>query len=446
VSVPRRAYDAVVVGAGLGGLLAAALIAKKGGSVLVLERMRYVGGRFTTVDQDGCDITTGALHMAPHGGGGPLARVVRELGLSFEIVPRDLMASFYFRGQHVLWNRSWDVMRLFGPQGRLDLLKITALLSLPFASARAEAQPFSEWLTTQTSDRSLHLFFESFIQFAVSVQSHQIAYGEMRAIHQNVLRCGMPGIPVGGCRSLVQTLADFITEHQGDIRTGVEVVRIVTDDSADRVYGVEFRDRHSRERVEIQVPLVVSDAGPEATRQMLHGAGRRALGDTPQLKKAAGLKLHIVSDKSLIPHNGIMLCLDTRRVSGMVEVSRSVPSVVPAGMHMIDTFQVMRGDSLTEERDLAIADLREIFGDDFDRHCRIVRTSAFRSRWPVNQARQGVDLRDLHGQEPIPGLLMVGDAYKPKGFIMVEGVAAGVTRLAARLAHAQPHRLLAQAA
>jgi phytoene dehydrogenase-like protein len=92
VNVSKRSYDAVVVGAGLGGLLAAATIARKGGSVLVLERLRYVGGRFTTVDQDGCAITTGALHMAPHGGGGPLARAVRELGLSFDVVPRDVLA------------------------------------------------------------------------------------------------------------------------------------------------------------------------------------------------------------------------------------------------------------------------------------------------------------------------------------------------------------------
>jgi phytoene dehydrogenase-like protein len=432
VNVSKRSYDAVVVGAGLGGLLAAATIARKGGSVLVLERLRYVGGRFTTVDQDGCAITTGALHMAPHGGGGPLARAVRELGLSFDVVPRDVLASFFFRGQHVLWNRSWDVMRLFGPQGRLDLLKITTLLSLPFAASRTEAQPFSEWLATQTREHSLHLFFESFVQFAVSVRSHQISFGEMRAIHQNVLRWGMPGIPVGGCRSLVEKLAGFITEHRGDIRTGVEVVRIVTDNTAGRVQGVEFRDRHSRERCEVEAPVVVSDAGPEATRNLLNGAAQRVLGDVPQPERAAGLKLHIVSDKSLIPHNGIMLCLDARRISGMVEVSRSVPSVVPAGMHMIDTFQVMRSDSLTEERDLAIADLRDIFGADFDRHCRIVRTSAFRSRWPVNQARQGLD---LHDQEPIPGLLMVGDAYKPKGYIMAEGVAAGVRRISSYVPH-----------
>jgi len=132
----------------------------------------------------------------------------------------------------------------------------------------------------------------------------------------------------------------------------------------------------------------------------------------------------------MIPHNGVMLCLDTRRISGMVEISRAVPSSVPVGMHMLDTFQVMQTDSLTLERDLAIADLRAIFGADYDRHCRILRTSAFRGRWPVNQAMQGFG---LHDQQPMRGLVMVGDAYKSRGHIMVEGVAAGVRRVAPHL-------------
>jgi len=423
VSRSPHAYDAVVVGAGLGGLLAAAVIAKRGGRVLVLERLRYVGGRFTTVLQDGFDVTTGALHMAPHGGGGPLARVVRELGLRFEIVPRDVRASFYYRGSHVQWQRPWDVLRLFGHRGRLDLMKVTAKLSTPFLGS--SEQSFAEWLSTQTRDPALHHFFESFVQFAVSVTADQISRAEMGAIHRNVLRYGMPGTPVGGCAALIRELSDFITARRGAIRTGVDVRRILTDP---RVRGVEVRDRQSGLEHAIGAPLVVSDVGPEATSALL---GQPL--EVESLPKAAGLKLHIVSDRSLIPHNGIMLCLGMRRVSGMVEVSRAVPSLVPPGWHMIDTFQVMRGDRLTEERDLAIADLHDVFGDKFDRHCRIVRSSAFRGRWPVNHARQGHDLLD---QEPLPGLIMVGDAYKPTGHMMVEGVAAGVSRVAPRLARA----------
>jgi hypothetical protein len=44
----------------------------------------------------------------------------------------------------------------------------------------------------------------------------------------------------------------------------------------------------------------------------------------------------------------------------------------------------------------AIADLRNFFGAAFDRHCRVLRTSSCRGRWPVNQAMQGYDLSDRH--------------------------------------------------
>jgi phytoene dehydrogenase-like protein len=427
--VTSRAFDAVVIGAGLGGLLAAAFIAKRGGSVLVLERLSYPGGRFTTVNQDDYAITTGALHMAPHGDRGPLARAFKELGVPFRVVPRDVPASFYYRGQHVLWQHQWDLLRLFSAQGRLDMLKITALLSAPLSSRRADALPFSDWLRTQTSDAGIHHFFESFVQFAVSVCGNQISFGEMRAIHQNVLRYGMPGIPVGGCNGLIGSLVAFIGARGGEIRTTVDVTRIRAHNA--RVTGVEFRHRSTRQSHALECPLVVSDAGPERTRELLQASGDRVLNPNAPLARAAGLKLHIVSDKPLVPHNGIMFCMDTRRVSGLVEVSRALPAVVPPGKHMIDTFQVMRSDSLTLERDLAIADLRDIFGADYDRHSRIVRTSAFRAAWPVNQARQG---HDLANQEPLDGLLMVGDAYKPKGHMMAEGVAASVTRLRHRLA------------
>jgi phytoene dehydrogenase-like protein len=344
MSTARLFYDAVVIGAGIGGLLAAAYIGRDGGSVLVLERLRYLGGRFTTVNQGSFELTTGALHMAPHGSGGPLARAMHELGLPFDIVPRDVPASFFFRGPHVLWKRPWDVMRLFSPQGRLDMLKITARMSAPWASRRTEAQPFGEWLRAQTRDAAIHAFFESFVQFAVGVTADQLGFGELRAIHQNVLRYGMPGTPVGGCARVVETLADFIAERGGDVRTGADVIEI---QAADRVSGVRVRDRRTGQVRSIHAPLVVSDVGPEATRELLGHAGA-ALPQSSQVPTANGLKLHIISDKSMIPHNGVMLCLSTRRQGARSprrlqlpplliwrEASRLVEHVAPSAMRSL---------------------------------------------------------------------------------------------------------------
>jgi phytoene dehydrogenase-like protein len=422
----RRTYDAVVVGAGIGGLLAAARIAKGGDSVLVLERLRYVGGRFTTVQQDDFAITTGALHMAPHGGRGPLARAVRELGMPFSTVRRDVIASFLLHDRHIMWRLPWDVLQLVGPRGKRDMLRIGMLLIVD----RSERKDmlFSEWLNLQTDDRTIKLLFESFINFALSIHSDQVGFGEVQAFFRSLLRYGLPAIPVGGCGSLVQQLADFVIARRGEIRTHVDVDALLM--TGGRMSGVRFYDRRAHARRLVDCSVVVSNVGPEATQVLLREHGARLLDTNASLPKAAGLKLHIVGDRSLIPHNGILLCLDTRRICGMVEVSRAVPSVAP-GRHMVDTFQVLGSDNLVEERALAEADLRELFGPAFQRHYRVVRTSAFSARWPVNHAVQG---KDLHDQEPIPGLLMVGDAYKPSGHIMVEGVAASVRRIGGRLA------------
>ncbi len=44
VAAPRRRFDAIVVGAGHNGLVAACYLAKVGVDVLVLERNDYIGG------------------------------------------------------------------------------------------------------------------------------------------------------------------------------------------------------------------------------------------------------------------------------------------------------------------------------------------------------------------------------------------------------------------
>lgn len=422
---PSRSCDVVVVGAGLGGLLAAATAASAGKSVLVLERLPYVGGRFTTVDQDGCQITTGALHLVPHGTGGVLARLMASVGQPFRGVPRDAIASAFAGGRHVVWRRPLDVLRLFGPRGRLDLIRIAAELAL---GRRRGATTFEEWVDARTSDPTLRRLLERFTHFALSIRPSQISYDEMRAVFWNVARHGLPCAPSGGCQELVEDLAASIRARGGQIRTLTDVVEILYDQQAQRARGVRYRDRRRGREDVIEARAVVSDAGPDVTARLVHHGCAFPLPVGEPV--AAGLKLHVLSDRSLIGHRGIMFCLDTERISGIVQVSNAVPSVAPPGMHMLDTFQILMTDDFALERQLAIEDLRQVFGAAFDRHCRVVRASSFRAAWPVNRAIQGRDHRD---QEPVPGLLMVGDAYKQPGYMMVEGVASSVREIAGRL-------------
>ena len=87
-----------------------------------------------------------------------------------------------------------------------------------------------------------------------------------------------------------------------------------------------------------------------------HGAG---------VQVASGLKVHLLSDESIIPHRGIMYCLDTERIAGVVQPSNSDRRLAPPGKHLLITHQLMRSDDVNVEREAARADLRRLFGDDF---------------------------------------------------------------------------------
>lgn len=54
-------FDAVVIGAGAGGLFTAARLAHHGYRTLVVERLDKVGGRASTDDIDGFKVNTGAI-------------------------------------------------------------------------------------------------------------------------------------------------------------------------------------------------------------------------------------------------------------------------------------------------------------------------------------------------------------------------------------------------
>lgn len=54
-------YNAVILGAGVGGMCAASLLANKGLSVAVIERRPILGGRFSTIHRQGYQRVVGGL-------------------------------------------------------------------------------------------------------------------------------------------------------------------------------------------------------------------------------------------------------------------------------------------------------------------------------------------------------------------------------------------------
>ncbi len=431
-------FDAVVIGAGLGGLLSAAELLQRGKRVAVIERLPHCGGRFTAKTFQGVQISTGAVHMVPFGSSGVLSHMLQHLDVPHRFFDADVFGSFYVHGKQY---RSRGLLGVFKFLGWRQFCWFTRIGYLMFFCPLAPEErqlPFDSWLARHIDVRrnpQLVAFFERISRFALSLELHQVSTAEVIETTKNMFSYGAPAIVEGGCGNLTKQLEQHVRERSGLIYLSCDVLQILQDNG--HVTGIRVRERADGEERIIRAPLVVSDIGPRATNALLSGHrvtqaevlkhnrendADLTLAD-PILSEAVGLKVHILSDVSLIPHRGIMYCLDTQRIAGMVQPTNSDPTLAPPGKHLLISHQVLQSNNVEEERALALADLHMLFGETFDAHCRVLTMGTYRGEWPVNRAVQGEDKQAVTS---LAGLYLVGDAVKPSGYLMVEGVAQGV--------------------
>ncbi|HYT34911.1 MAG TPA: FAD-dependent oxidoreductase [Ktedonobacteraceae bacterium] len=449
----EQTYDAIVIGAGLGGLLSAAQLLQRKMRVVVLERLPHCGGRFTAKTFQGVQVSTGAVHMAPFGSSGVLAGMLRRLRIPHHFFDADVFGSFHVHGKQYRSRGLLGTFKFLGPRQFFWLIRLGRLLFLRRLPPRERDLPFDAWLARHintTRNRELVAFFERVSRFSLSLELNQVTTVEVINTTKNMFLHGAPGIVEGGCAALTGELERCLREQGVELCLRNDVLEILNRDG--RVTGVRVRDKANDKESKLYAPLVVSDIGPRATNALLNNRQitqaqvlkkQRAdpplvdmLGAIPNSARsssgsgeeaafvvAQGLKVHILSDISLIPHKGIMYCLDTKRIAGMVQPTNCDPRLAPTGKHLLISHQVMQSSSIEEEKALALADLRMLFGEAFDLHCRILTMSAYRGEWPVNRLAQGEDVRS---ETAVQGLFMVGDAVKPPGYLMVEGVAQSV--------------------
>src|SRR5436309_13039923 len=103
-------FNAIVIGAGLGGLLSAAQLLQRGKRVVVLERLPHCGGRFTAKTFQWVQVSTGAVHMVPFGSSGVLARMLRRLRVPYRFYDADVLGSFHVNGKQL---RSPGILGVF---------------------------------------------------------------------------------------------------------------------------------------------------------------------------------------------------------------------------------------------------------------------------------------------------------------------------------------------
>jgi phytoene dehydrogenase-like protein len=300
-----RRYDAIVVGGGHNGLVAAFDLARAGLSTIVLERRPFVGGACVTEEfAPGFRASSGAyvLSMLRRS----IWRDMRLLQRGIDVDPAGPTLNVYPDGAH-LWldddeARTVEDVKRFSPADAAAFPRFERAL----AKVGRAVTPVFERTPPTVAPRSVHelidlagyarlafehrtalldaayVFTASMTQFLDEYFSspHVAAAVGWHAINDSVSGPSSPGTAYvllhdhasedadggvrqwgfvrGGIGRVTEAMADAVREGGGEIRTDAEVAAILTRGEA--AYGVRLASGE-----ELEAPIVLSNADPKRT-------------------------------------------------------------------------------------------------------------------------------------------------------------------------------------
>ena len=391
----------IVVGGGIGGLLVAALHP----DVTLFERTSELGGRFRNIPYKGFQLTTGALHMVPHGSKGPLARLLKRAGAECTIVDSNPLATWYYDTEL----RFRQVLKKIG---YFEKMKLYTML-LEMRCRKGGEKSFQEYLEKMTKCEMIHNGFKSFCIWSLSMEPSEIPCHEMFSIAKSLFKYMGPGVPVGGCSSVINALKKVVTK-KGNTIVHKKVTEIISDE---KVHGVVDEDG-----TEYPDDVVVSDIGAKATSTLVKFP-KEYQKKIDTITPSQGIKYSIASKESVVWHNGVLLTPALQHIGGINQVTNVDPSLAPRGYHLVMAHQKIRSPNFKKEKEKGLEELETLFkGKKYE----VLAVQIYRESNPVNRAASG---KDLAQETPIKGLYLVGDSAKGEGGIEVEGIALGVEKL-----------------
>jgi phytoene desaturase len=398
-------FDALVIGAGVGGIAAATRLTLAGYHTLLIEALDRVGGRASTREVHGFLLNTGALAIETDG---PVPKMYEDLGLKL-----DLYVPPRRRDTVVLWGQRQIDMGS-GPirWTRVALPAILRILTkIPVFRPRP-GQTTTDWFNRFTKNTAAHGLLDNVLGgfFAASGRdlpaSSLVTYLTEGSGFKNL------GYPPGGTIEVWKPLVEAIEARGSAVWLNATAKELVFGPSGHVSGAVIERDGRI---VTLGVNVVVSNTGPLNTVRIA-GAENLPDGYAQSVEKAtdggAIITVHFASQKPLVTWPMLALAGKSRRFTYAGNYTAPEHERCKPGWFLYSaasTPKPARGEfDLEEEKALLLADVRDNF-DGFDEHAEILAWDITAHDWPAQRAITG---HDLPVETPIANLWNVGDGVK----------------------------------
>jgi phytoene dehydrogenase-like protein len=222
--------DVVVIGAGAAGLSAAALLAKEGKSVQVIEASPWLGGRGVAVPSEGFKINVGG-HLVEDSGSG-ITKVFEHVGK--ELIHGSVSSDM------VIWNHEegrWGSIREQYSADKSELKKIIQIVTeTPYEEFdKWDDRTLREWMLQHTSHEGVIALWE-FITILEAITENWWDHSAsdnlyMRKMHYSEKNSGGYSFwPGQGWDGMFNDLRDAVVENGGEVHLNTRASRVVIED------------------------------------------------------------------------------------------------------------------------------------------------------------------------------------------------------------------------